>query len=202
MVSMHVLAMLGVGLLATAGGAQASSFVTLGVSTSTPSFIKVGTPEPIKMASASTPSIVTLGDLVPRSHRREGGGDPRPARTKARLPAKSDGHSRRYRRWCLCSTGRRTGQGHRCRHAGSRDQARGQAGRDSDRGGWLAATRTAAANRQAITTPYRKSHVKLSAEAASGGDSRRAFFLLSSCRLPELVKRLRRRRSGFNGGSS
>src|SRR5882724_3703184 len=65
MVSMHVLAMLGVGLLATAGGAQASSFVTLGVSTSTPSFIKVGTPEPMKMGSASTPSIVTLGDLVP-----------------------------------------------------------------------------------------------------------------------------------------
>jgi hypothetical protein len=59
MVSMRVLAMLGVGLLATAGGAQASSIVVLGVSTSTPSVIRLGAPE------SSTPSVVAFGEPAP-----------------------------------------------------------------------------------------------------------------------------------------
>lgn len=59
MVSMRILAMLGVGLLATAGGARASSIVVLGVSTSTPSVIRLGAPE------SSTPSVVALGEPAP-----------------------------------------------------------------------------------------------------------------------------------------
>lgn len=58
--SMRVLGALGFTLAAMTGGAQASSIVFLGVSTSTPSVIKVGGPEP--MTAASTPSIVAVGD--------------------------------------------------------------------------------------------------------------------------------------------
>ena len=61
--SMRVLGALGFTLAAMAGGAQASSIVFLGVSTSTPSVIKVGGAEPMTIASA--PSIVALGDAQP-----------------------------------------------------------------------------------------------------------------------------------------
>lgn len=45
--------------------AQASSIIVLGVSTSTPSIIRLGTAEPVNISAASTPSIVVLGDPVP-----------------------------------------------------------------------------------------------------------------------------------------
>lgn len=61
--SMRVLGALGFTLAAMTGGAQASSIVFLGVSTSTPSVIKVGGAEPMKVASS--PSIVALGDAQP-----------------------------------------------------------------------------------------------------------------------------------------
>ncbi|WP_292217503.1 hypothetical protein, partial [Mesorhizobium sp.] len=59
MVSMRVLAALGVGLSAITGGAQASSIVVLGASTTTPSIIRLA-PEPMKLGS--TPSVVALGE--------------------------------------------------------------------------------------------------------------------------------------------
>ena len=59
--SMHMLGALGLTLAAMTCGAQASSIVFLGVSTSTPSIIKVG--GPVKVASS--PSIVALGDAQP-----------------------------------------------------------------------------------------------------------------------------------------
>ncbi|MES0094025.1 hypothetical protein [Mesorhizobium sp. M0030] len=61
--SMRVLGALGFTLAAMTGGAHASSIVFLGVSTSTPSVIKVGGSEPVR--TASTPSIVALGDAQP-----------------------------------------------------------------------------------------------------------------------------------------
>ncbi len=61
--SVRVLGALGFSLAAMTGGAQASSLVFLGISTSTPSVIRVGGTEPIKIAS--TPSIVALGDAQP-----------------------------------------------------------------------------------------------------------------------------------------
>jgi len=61
--SMRVLGALGFTLAAMTGGAQASSIVFLGVSTSTPSIIKVGGAEP--MTIASTPSIVALDAASP-----------------------------------------------------------------------------------------------------------------------------------------
>lgn len=62
-VSKRMLAMLGISLAAMDGGAQASSILVLGASTTTPSVIKLGAPEPMKIASA--PSIVALGEAVP-----------------------------------------------------------------------------------------------------------------------------------------
>ncbi|RWK57947.1 hypothetical protein [Mesorhizobium sp.] len=54
------------GLTLAAGAAQASSFVVPGAPSSTPSVIRLGAPEPVKMAgSSSTPSIVALGEPVP-----------------------------------------------------------------------------------------------------------------------------------------
>ncbi|RWF61480.1 MAG: hypothetical protein EOS26_33055, partial [Mesorhizobium sp.] len=54
------------GLTLAAGGAHASSFVVLGGPSSTPSVVKLGAPEPVKVAgSSSTPSIVALGEAVP-----------------------------------------------------------------------------------------------------------------------------------------
>ncbi|TRC86989.1 hypothetical protein FJV76_30630 [Mesorhizobium sp. WSM4303] len=61
--SVRMLGALGLTLAAMTGGAQASSIVFLGVSTSTPSVIKVGGAEPVKIASS--PSIVALGDPQP-----------------------------------------------------------------------------------------------------------------------------------------
>ncbi|MER8894654.1 hypothetical protein [Mesorhizobium sp. M0676] len=61
--SMRVLGALGFTLAAMTGGAHASSIVFLGVSTSTPSVIKVGGSEPVRIASS--PSIVALGDAQP-----------------------------------------------------------------------------------------------------------------------------------------
>jgi hypothetical protein len=59
--SVRVLGALGFTLAAMTGGAQASSIIVLGVSTSTPSIIKLG--GPVKVASS--PSIVALGDAQP-----------------------------------------------------------------------------------------------------------------------------------------
>ncbi|TIO31178.1 hypothetical protein [Mesorhizobium sp.] len=58
------------GLTLAAGGVQASSFVVLGASTSTPSIVTLSAPEPVKMAEStkadpSTPSIVAIGEPVP-----------------------------------------------------------------------------------------------------------------------------------------
>jgi hypothetical protein len=54
------------GLTLVAGGAQASSFVVLGAPSSTPSVVRLGAPEPVKVAeSTSTPSIVALGEPAP-----------------------------------------------------------------------------------------------------------------------------------------
>ncbi|MER8830278.1 hypothetical protein NKH73_28730 [Mesorhizobium sp. M0938] len=54
------------GLTLAAGGAQASSFIVPGAPSSTPSLVKLGAPEPVKVAeSSSTPSIVALGEPVP-----------------------------------------------------------------------------------------------------------------------------------------
>ncbi|MER8438425.1 hypothetical protein NKH36_29235 [Mesorhizobium sp. M1312] len=54
------------GLTLAAGGAKASSFVVLSAPSSTPSVIRLGAPEPVKVAeSSSTPSIVALGEPVP-----------------------------------------------------------------------------------------------------------------------------------------
>ncbi|MGX9180074.1 hypothetical protein [Mesorhizobium sp. BHbdii] len=54
------------GLTLAAGGAHASSFVVLGAPSSTPSVVKLGAPEPVKVAGiSSTPSIVALGEPVP-----------------------------------------------------------------------------------------------------------------------------------------
>jgi hypothetical protein len=55
----RILGALGVTLAAMTGGAQASSIVVLGVSTSTPSIVVLGASEP------AGPSIVALGDPEP-----------------------------------------------------------------------------------------------------------------------------------------
>ncbi|UVK41723.1 hypothetical protein LHFGNBLO_005452 [Mesorhizobium sp. AR10] len=65
MVSMRMVGALGLTLAAMTGGAQASSIVILGASTTTPSVVTLGTPEPMKIAASTTPSIVALGDPVP-----------------------------------------------------------------------------------------------------------------------------------------
>jgi hypothetical protein len=61
--SVRILAALGLTLAAMAGEAQAASIVVLGVSTSTPSIIKAGEPEPAEIAS--TRSIVAFGEAQP-----------------------------------------------------------------------------------------------------------------------------------------
>ncbi|QIA24813.1 hypothetical protein [Mesorhizobium sp. AA22] len=54
------------GLTLAAGGAHASSFIVLVAPSSTPSVVKLGAPEPVKVAgSSSTQSIVALGEAVP-----------------------------------------------------------------------------------------------------------------------------------------
>jgi hypothetical protein len=63
MVSVRMLGALGV--VAMAGGAQASSIVVLGASKSTPSIVKLGALEPAMISLSSTPSIVALGEPLP-----------------------------------------------------------------------------------------------------------------------------------------
>ncbi|WP_292168021.1 hypothetical protein [Mesorhizobium sp.] len=63
MVSMRILAALGVGLSAITGSAQASSIVVLGASTATPSIIRLGAADPMKIGS--TTSVVALGEPAP-----------------------------------------------------------------------------------------------------------------------------------------
>lgn len=65
MVSVRMLGALGFTLAAMTGGAQASSILVLGASTSTPSVVRLGSPEPVKIAASTTPSIVALGDPEP-----------------------------------------------------------------------------------------------------------------------------------------
>lgn len=65
MVSVRMLGALGFTLAAITGGAQASSILVLGASTSTPSVVRLGSPEPVKIAASTTPSIVALGDPEP-----------------------------------------------------------------------------------------------------------------------------------------
>src|SRR5436305_14938840 len=62
---MRLLGAFGVGLLAMTGMSHASSIVTPGVSTSTPSVIYVKAIEPARLSAASTPSVIALGDPVP-----------------------------------------------------------------------------------------------------------------------------------------
>ncbi|WP_189434757.1 MULTISPECIES: hypothetical protein [unclassified Mesorhizobium] len=57
--------MVGIGILATTGLAQASSIVVLGAATSTPSVVRLTAIEPGPISAASTPSVVALGDPVP-----------------------------------------------------------------------------------------------------------------------------------------
>ena len=112
--SMRVLGALGFTLAAMTGGAQASSIVFLGVSTSTPSVIKVGGAEPMTIASA--PSIVALGDAQPDVTYEKVAAIPE----KPRHGPGPDDHSRRRRRRRLRGAG--TGQGERC-SAGSGAEA-------------------------------------------------------------------------------
>lgn len=65
MVSVRILGALGFTLAAMTGGANASSILVLGASTTTPSVVKLGSPEPAKIAASTTPSIVALGDPEP-----------------------------------------------------------------------------------------------------------------------------------------
>ena len=65
MVSVRILGTLGFTLAAMTGGAKASSILVLGASTSTPSVVRLGSPDPVKIAASTTPSIVALGDAEP-----------------------------------------------------------------------------------------------------------------------------------------
>lgn len=65
MVSVRILGALSFSLAAMTGGAQASSILVLGASTSTPSVVRLGSPEPVKVAASTTPSIVALGEPEP-----------------------------------------------------------------------------------------------------------------------------------------
>ncbi|MDG4876576.1 hypothetical protein P9273_15885 [Mesorhizobium sp. WSM4935] len=62
---MRLLGAFGISLLAMNGAAHASSIVVVGPPTSTPSVIRLNAIEPAKLSSASTPSMVALGDPVP-----------------------------------------------------------------------------------------------------------------------------------------
>ncbi|CDX55226.1 conserved exported hypothetical protein [Mesorhizobium plurifarium] len=62
---MRLLGSFGISLLAMSGAAHASSIVVVGPSTSTPSVIRLSAIEPAKLSSASTPSMIALGDPMP-----------------------------------------------------------------------------------------------------------------------------------------
>lgn len=54
-----------IGLLAMTDMAEASSILVVGVSTSTPSIVKLEAIEPVQLSVVSTPSMVALGDPIP-----------------------------------------------------------------------------------------------------------------------------------------
>ncbi|CDX34287.1 conserved exported hypothetical protein [Mesorhizobium sp. ORS 3359] len=62
---MRLLGAFGIGLLAMNGAADASSIVVLGVSTSTPSVVRLEAIDPAKLSALSAPSMIALGDPVP-----------------------------------------------------------------------------------------------------------------------------------------
>ncbi|MDX8438083.1 hypothetical protein [Mesorhizobium australafricanum] len=62
---MRLLGAFGISLLAMNGAAYASSIVVLGVSTSTPSVIRLNAIEPPWLSAVSTPSMIALGDPMP-----------------------------------------------------------------------------------------------------------------------------------------
>ncbi|MGX5801256.1 hypothetical protein ACWGS9_08420 [Bradyrhizobium sp. Arg314] len=62
---MRLLGAFGISLLAMNGAAYASSIVVLGVSTSTPSVIRLNAIEPALLSAVSTPSMIALGDPMP-----------------------------------------------------------------------------------------------------------------------------------------
>ncbi|RWL75861.1 MAG: hypothetical protein EOR67_30670 [Mesorhizobium sp.] len=62
---MRLLGAFGIGLLAMNGAAHASSIVVLGVSTSTPSVVRLDAIDPAKLSALSAPSMIALGDPVP-----------------------------------------------------------------------------------------------------------------------------------------
>ncbi|WP_176480030.1 hypothetical protein [Mesorhizobium sp. WSM3859] len=59
---MRLLGAFGISLLAMNGAAHASSIVALGVSTSTPSVVKLDAIDPAKLSALSAPSLIALGD--------------------------------------------------------------------------------------------------------------------------------------------
>ncbi|WP_189475845.1 hypothetical protein [Mesorhizobium sp. M2A.F.Ca.ET.043.05.1.1] len=62
---MRLFGAFGIGLLAMNGAAHASSIVVLGVSTSTPSVVRLEAIDPAKLSALSAPSMIALGDPVP-----------------------------------------------------------------------------------------------------------------------------------------
>ncbi|WP_292562875.1 hypothetical protein [Mesorhizobium sp.] len=62
---MRLLGAFGIGLLAMSGAAHASSIVVLGVSTSTPSVVRLEAIDPAKLSALSAPSMIALGDPMP-----------------------------------------------------------------------------------------------------------------------------------------
>ncbi|RWL44788.1 MAG: hypothetical protein EOR60_16400 [Mesorhizobium sp.] len=62
---MRLLGAFGIGLLAMNGVAHASSIVVLGVSTTTPSVVRLDAIDPAKLSALTAPSIIALGDPMP-----------------------------------------------------------------------------------------------------------------------------------------
>ncbi|RUX26082.1 hypothetical protein EOA23_19305 [Mesorhizobium sp. M2A.F.Ca.ET.042.01.1.1] len=62
---MRLFGAFGIGLLAMNGAAHASSIIVLGVSTSTPSVVRLEAIDPAKLSALSVPSMIALGDPVP-----------------------------------------------------------------------------------------------------------------------------------------
>ncbi|WP_292146869.1 hypothetical protein [Mesorhizobium sp.] len=62
---MRLLGAFGLSLLAMNGVAHGSSIVVLGVSTSTPSVVRLDAIDPARLSAVSTPSMIALGDPVP-----------------------------------------------------------------------------------------------------------------------------------------
>jgi hypothetical protein len=62
---MRLLGAFGIGLLAMNGVAHASSILMLGISTSTPSVVKLDAIDPAKLSALSAPSVIAFGDPMP-----------------------------------------------------------------------------------------------------------------------------------------